>query len=199
MSGVTVLVLAAGNARRFGANKLLQPLGDEALLRHALSAANGVFPGRVTLVTGEDADRVAAAAGDLTASVVFNPDYVSGIGTSIAAGARACHTESDALVVMLADQPLITADHLRSLAAHWNGRPEGIVASAYSGTLGPPALFGKEHFDALSSLSGDRGARAVIEANAQSVVAVAFEPASIDIDTPADLEAVARRLSTSQK
>ncbi len=199
MSDVTALVLAAGSARRFGANKLLQTLGDEALLRHSLLAANEAFAGRVTLVTGEDADRVANAAFDLADRVVFNPDYAAGIGTSIAAGARACCGVSDALVVMLADQPLITAGHLRALVTQWDGKPERIVASGYAGTLGPPALFGRDYFDALGSLTGDRGAKAVIEANAQSVVTLAFEPASIDIDSPADLAAVARRLSTSQK
>ena len=199
MSGVAVLVLAAGSARRFGANKLLQPLGDETLLKHALLAANDAFAARVTLITGEDAERVSSAAADLVKSVVFNPDYEAGIGTSIAAGARACRSDSDALVIVLADQPLITANHLRSLATRWDGRPERIVASAYSGTVGPPALFGSRYFDALSSLAGDRGARAVIEANSQSVVTVDFELASIDIDTPADLAAVASRLSTSQK
>ena len=196
---VFALVLAAGSAGRFGANKLLQSLGDGPLLKRALLAANAAFGGRVVLVTGPDATRVSDAAAGLTDRVVLNPDYAAGIGTSIATGVRACRADSDAIVVMLADQPLVTADHLHALEDEWGGKPGRIVASAYAGTNGPPALFGSTHFDALSLLSGDRGARAVVETNAQAVVTVAFEPASIDIDTPSDLEAVASRLSRSQK
>ena len=196
---VVALVLAAGSASRFGANKLLQPVGDVPLLKRALLAADSAYNGRVVLVTGKDASRVADAAAGLADRIIRNPDYEAGIGTSIAAGVRACRADSDAIVVMLADQPLITADHLHALEDEWGGRPGSIVASAYAGTNGPPALFGSDHFDALSELSGDRGAKAILEANAQAVVTVAFEPASIDIDTPSDLAAVASRLSRSQK
>ncbi len=196
---VAAAILAAGSARRFGTNKLLQPLAGAPLLRRSLRAAKDAFADRVILVTGRDADHVAQAAAGFADRVVFNPDYLAGIGTSIAAAARTCRGYADALVVMLADQPLITADHLRTLAIRWGGRPDRIVASAYSDRVGAPALFGGGHFEALSRLAGDQGARAIIEANDQAVVTIAFEPASLDIDTPADLEAAARRLSTSQK
>ena len=196
---VSAAILAAGNARRFGTNKLLEPLGGAPLLRRALLAANDAFADRVILVTGRDADHVVQAAAGLADRVVFNPDFLDGIGTSIAAAARACRGRADALVVMLADQPLVTADHLRTLAIQWDGQPDRIVASAYADNVGAPALFGVDFFEALSRLAGDQGARAIIEANDQAVVTVAFEPASLDIDTPADLEAAARRLSTSQK
>lgn len=196
---VAAAVLAAGKARRFGANKLLQPLAGIPLLRHALLAASAAFKGQVVLVTGPEADRVTDAAADLVDRVVFNPDYADGIGTSIAAAASAQGQDADALVILLADQPLVSADHLRRVAARWDGRLDRIVASAYAQTAGPPALFGSDYFAALSRLTGDRGARTVIEANAQSVTTVEFDAASIDIDTPADLAAVERRLSKSEK
>lgn len=151
------------------------------------------------LITGQDNDDVAAAGADLADAVVFNPDFADGIGTSIAAGARTCRTDVDALAVILADQPLVDANHLRKLADCWDGVPDRIVATAYAGTFGPPVIFGRDYFDELGRLAGDRGARAIVEAHGESVVSVEFAPASIDIDLPEDLAEAARRLSTSQK
>jgi molybdenum cofactor cytidylyltransferase len=87
----------------------------------------------------------------------------------------------------LADQPLVTAEHLRQLIDSWSGLENEIVATAYSGTQGPPVLFPRDTFDALRSLTGDRGARTILDDSRFSLKTVQFEPAAIDIDTPADL------------
>lgn len=185
-------VLAAGKSERFGASKLLQPLHGRPLIASALTTAQAAVPGNVILVTGHDASAVADASDGLADEVVFNGDYESGIGTSIALAARTCRDAADALVIMLADQPLITPSHIEALVEHLDGRPDRIVATAYSGTLGAPTLFGRNFFDALARLEGDCGAKPVLLENDQVVDAVEFEPASIDIDTPADLSAAAR-------
>lgn len=185
---ICIAVLAAGQARRFGASKLLQLHDDRPLLHAALGAATAAFPGNVCLVTGHDAAAIAKAASSFGCQQLVNPKFASGMGSSIAAAAKHCAPVADALIIALADQPLITATHLATLASTWNGNSEQIVATEFSGSLGPPVLFGGDYFERLAGLQGDQGARALLRSNAQAVVAVTFEPASIDIDTPADLD-----------
>ncbi len=190
---ICAAVLAAGKSERYGASKLLQTLHGRPLLTHALAAAQSAFPGNVILITGHEAASVEDASGGLADQVVLNGDFESGIGTSIAVAAAACRDTVDALIIMLADQPMITASHLGALADHWGGRPDRIVATAYSKTVGVPALFGSKFLNDLAQLDGDHGAKSVLLANDQAVDVIEFEPASIDIDPPGDLLSAARR------
>ena len=189
-TNICIAVLAAGQARRFGASKLLQPHDDRPLLHHALAAATDALPGNVYLVTGHDAPTIAKSSSGFGYRQIFNPDFESGIGTSIAAAANHCADVADALIIALADQPKVNASHLTMLASTWSGDSEQIVATEFSGTTGPPVLFGSAYFAELAKLDGDQGAKEVLRSNAQAVVAVRFEAASIDIDTPADLDAL---------
>ena len=200
-AGVSIhaAVLAAGKSGRFGKPKLLEILDGRPVLNYALSVARECFPDNVLLVTGTDADLVESAGAVLADRIVFNPDHESGMGSSIATAAKACAGAADALIVMLADQPMITAAHLRELADRWQGKASRIVASSYSGTVGPPVLFGRDFLGELAGLRGETGAKEILIAHDRAVVEVAFEPASIDIDTPADLAAAANLRSRSQK
>ena len=97
---------------------------------------------------------------------------------------------ADAILLMLADLPLITTEHLENLVTAWAQAPTSIIASAFEDTLGPPIVFPKTDFDALLELSGDRGARPVIDANRDRVQAIACEEAAFDIDRPEDLAGI---------
>jgi molybdenum cofactor cytidylyltransferase len=196
---IHVAVLAAGKSERFGKPKLLEILDGRPVLTYALSVAQEYSPGNVLLVTGKDADLVESAGAVLADRIVFNPDHESGMGSSIAAAAKACAGAADALIVMLADQPMITVAHLRDLADRWQGKTGRIVASSYSGTVGPPVLFGREFLGELAELRGETGAKEILIAHRPAVVGLSFEPASIDIDTPADLATAANLRSRSQK
>lgn len=181
------IVLAAGQARRFGATKLLAQVDGTSLLGHALSAAQSACPGNVCLVVGHraaDILREAPARADIIAE---NADYHDGIGSSIACGVRACRASADAVVVMLADQPTINARHVRALIDAWSGKADEIVVSTHAGTQAPPTLFGKGVFEELSTLSGDHGARRVMQSDAYAIRTVAFAEPVIDIDTEDDL------------
>jgi len=187
---ICIAVLAAGKSARFGAPKLTESWQGQPLLLHALRAAATAFPDDVYLVTGQDTELIGAASDGLANVELFNPDFASGIGSSIACAATACRETADALVIALADQPLITAAHLRSLVTQWAGRRDRIVATEFSEIAGPPVLFGRDFLEDLCQLRDDRGAKSVLHANSQFVEAVRFEPAAIDIDTPDDLDAL---------
>jgi molybdenum cofactor cytidylyltransferase len=192
-SNIYCVVLAAGESRRYGRTKLLEAYRGKPLLRHALEAAQIACPGRVCLVTGTDADAIHHAAGGLADTVVHNPAFKSGISSSIRSGVGACGEHADALLIVLADQPLVTAGHLSTLIETWESETSKIVVSAYSETIGPPVLFGRSYFGQLSELSGDSGAKSVLREHRASLRPVSFEPAAIDIDTPEDLQELPTR------
>ena len=184
---IHVCILAAGTSSRFGATKLVQTLRGKPLLQHALIAANGSCPNRVNLVIGHDPEAVLAASGDLADQIIVNSDYRSGLGTSIAAGVRSCRARADAILILLADQPLITERHLKTLIEQWSGAENEIVVSCFDATSGPPILFPSGAFDALSRLTGDQGAKSVLT-NGDFVVRSVKNPAAgVDVDTPDSL------------
>jgi molybdenum cofactor cytidylyltransferase len=187
------VVLAAGQSRRYGSSKLLDELHGTPLLRHALAAAQEACPGNVVLVTGHASESITASAAGLADQVVLNAEHRSGIGSSIAKGVSHLFGEAAAVIIILADQPLITAAHIGEIVQKWGSDPDAIVATRFSGTEGPPVLFGQRYFGQLSKLAGDAGAKHVLQSHPSAVRTVEFEPAAIDIDKPSDLEALLRR------
>ena len=111
------------------------------------------------------------------------------MGASIACGVRAVREAASAILILLADQPLITKEHIHALIEAWSGAENEIVATSFSNTQGPPVLFGSACFDALCDLKGDTGAKALFEDRRFTLSAIPFEPAAIDIDTPEQLKA----------
>ena len=188
---VCIVMLAAGRSERFGTAKLLAKYHGKPLLHHALSAAQGTCPGNVCLVVGHDAHEVGDSAAGLADHVITNEDYATGMGSSIACGVRACREQSDAILIMLADQPLVSSSHLAELVNRWTGKQNEIIASRFSGTSGPPVLFASALFDQLEDLHGVVGAREILRRSSSILRTVEFEAAAIDIDTPEDLEALA--------
>ena len=150
------------------------------------------------LVTGHEADAIEAVSSTRADMIVRNPDHALGIGTSIAAAARACPADADAIVIALGDQPLVTADHYRALISAWDRAGGGIVATAFAETLGPPVLFGRQYLPALAELRDDSGAKRILTEHREQVVTVDFPPAAVDIDTPDDLEGLCQAASSEQ-
>lgn len=190
---ILAAVLAAGQSSRFESTKLTARLQGVPLVRRLATTASEVFGSKVVTVLGHDRELVFEALDSESGFVVVNERYKSGLGSSIAAAARTCRRVADALVVLLADQPFVTAEHLQTLIDTWSGADDEIVASSYAGTQGPPALFPSGAFEALCSLRGDKGAHELFYDERFRLSTVRFEPAAIDIDTPADLAAAKAR------
>lgn len=184
---IIAAVLAAGSGSRFGGGKLLREYRGTPLVLKAVRLAETVCGPRTLLVTGSEWQRVFEACAPLPGFLVHNEDWPSGLGSSIAAAARVVSGRADALLLLLADQPLVTAEHLRALVSTWHGSPRHIAATAFAGVTGPPALFPARYFPALATLSGDQGARPVLTAAGTDVRTVVFEPAAVDVDRVEDL------------
>lgn len=181
------LVLAAGGSSRFGAVKQLALYAGAPLVTRAVRLAEVVCGPRSVLVTGYQWRDVVDACRPLQGFFVNNIDWRSGMGGSIASGVKSVREAADAVLLMLADQPLVTVDHLRRLVTAWE-ESNSIVATSFAGTQGPPVIFPGSSIADLAALTGDQGARAVFRKAKGRVHCVAFEAAAIDVDAPGDLE-----------
>ncbi|MCK2220824.1 nucleotidyltransferase family protein [Actinomadura sp. ATCC 31491] len=177
------LLLAAGRGARFGTPKALVEYAGESLLDRGvrLLAEGGCDP--VVVVLG------AADAPVRGALAVRNPDWATGMGSSLRAGLAALPGQATAVVVALVDQPLIRPGAVRALIA----ARAGLAVATYAGRRRNPVLIAREHFAEVARLAtGDVGARAFIAAHPELVTEVPCDghgdPA--DIDTPADLAAL---------
>lgn len=181
------VVLAAGESRRFGETKQLVEFDGAPLVRAAADLARRVFGTHSLLVVGHEAEAVAHAAGGGCEFVLVNDHYRDGLGSSIALAASALAPVADAIVFLLADQPLVEAGHVQRLVASWSGRPRHALATDYGDGRGPPVLIPKGLFDELEALDGDHGAHAVLGSAGVELDLVSSAAAGFDVDTPADL------------
>ncbi len=182
------IVLAAGESKRFGSVKQLATLGSETLVCRAARVARACCHRNTAIVVGHRAWDVLSAAGGQCQFALVNDRHAQGIGTSIALAATAFANLADALVLLLADQPLVRVQHLERLIAAWSGDDTHIVTSRYRHTTGPPVLLPRGSFASLRELKGDSGAKALLGDDRFSVTELPLEEAALDIDTPADLE-----------
>jgi molybdenum cofactor cytidylyltransferase len=189
VSRVAAIVLAAGEASRYGGQKLLAPLRGKPLLQHALDAANASRLEPVVVVLGADADKITRAIDVGRARIVRNAEYASGQASSLRAGVHAVE-DADAVIVLLGDQPLVTAALLDALVARQRETGAAAVICAQDGRRSPPTLLGAEFFPLIDALRGDVGAREIL-ARRSDVVTLDVAPAIArldDIDTRADLD-----------
>jgi molybdenum cofactor cytidylyltransferase len=195
---IGAVILAAGASSRMGAPKQLLEYGGLTLVRRAALAAQEAGCSPVVVVTGAHAEQLEKELRGLNLREANNPEWESGMDSSIRAGIQAVVKANDkvtALVLMLCDQPFVTSDVLSGLiTAHREGGGE-IVASSYGGTIGVPALFGKAFFAELVRLESGAGAKQVIQRHLTQVHLLPFPQGEIDLDTPADF---ARLLSSSK-
>ena len=187
---ITGIVLAAGEGRRFGATKQLTSVDGKPLAQHAIDALAGAGVDELLVVTGHDADAVEAA---LTlpgvGRFVRNRAYRDGQATSLAAAFHEVGDESEAAVVLMADQPGITADDVRALVARFRETRRQIVRLRFVDGPGP-ALLSREIYAEAGHLHGDVGARVLIASHPEWVQEVEVaRSAPVDIDTLGDLPA----------
>ena len=186
-----IVLLAAGEGSRFGGAKQLASIGGEPMVRRvARILLETHLP--LFVVTGAHAAEVEAVLVDLPLDLVGCERWSLGMGDSLATGVRAvvgAFPLASAVLVCLADQPLLTAAQLRAMLERHQAMPERIVATQHAGIQGPPVLFPSDCFAALAALSGPHGARTLLRQEAARVEVFA-SPAWVDVDTLQDLEQV---------
>lgn len=172
------IVLAAGKASRFGSPKQLLQIDGETLIDRACRTASEAGYNPVLRLLGAHAENIEARPCPTGIETFVHTGWAEGMGSSLAAGVshllELC-PELDAVFVLLADQPMITASLLKSMETE-------LRTASVVWCHGPPALFARKHFEALQSLQGDRGAKAIV-GNHQAAV-LPFPGAVWDIDSP---------------
>jgi molybdenum cofactor cytidylyltransferase len=192
---VSAVVLAAGESKRMGKKKEVLPVAGEPMVGvvvRKLLSADAID--EVIVVLGHRADEVGAALSgiaDERIEFVGNRRYAEGMGTSLALGASACSWGTDAVIVVLADAPFFRVEDVDALvAAHEKGAR--IAVPVFAGRRGHPVLFDGKYRERLEALSGDTGARSILESEKSAVVEVELgdDGFLVDIDDGDDYEAV---------
>jgi CTP:molybdopterin cytidylyltransferase MocA len=176
------LLLAAGAGRRYGMPKALVRRDGRLLVERAAATLHDGGCAPVVVVLGAAAERVRAATS--LRHVVVNPDWATGMGSSLRAGLAAlAATDAEAAVVLLVDQPGITAAAVRRLAAL--SAPDALAMAGYAGRRGHPVLLGRDHWAGVAALAtGDVGARPYLSAHPVRIVPCADVADDRDVDTP---------------
>ncbi len=188
---ICTILLAAGESSRMGKPKQLLPVGGIPLLRHMANVARVSTPGSVVVVLGANEPAHRKALDDTPVEIVTNHFWKNGMGSSIKTGLQyviKSHPDATAILIMVCDQPKLTADHLRHLVETYAISQKKITASGYDQTVGVPAVFGRAFFSNLLMLKDDQGAKKIIEQFADQVTTVSFPEGSIDLDTPDDYD-----------
>ncbi len=183
---MAAVVLAAGASSRLGRAKQLLNFGGKRLVRHVVDAAATAACSPIVVVVGAQAGSVLEALAGSQANAVENPEWREGIASSLRRGILALPEQVDAAIVLLCDQPAVSPALLRSLVTTQRNTGKAIVACRWNGVVGPPVLFLRERFPALLALSGDVGARSVLESEGDGVALVEFPDGAFDVDTPED-------------
>ena len=194
MVEVAALVLAAGRASRYRAaggaepTKLVALYRGEPLVRWAVEAALASQARPVLVVTGHARAEVEAALAGFSVRFVHNPDFADGLSTSLRAGLAALSDEVAGAVVLLGDMPEASATVIDALIASFAAAPDAQAAvPVWEGQRGNPALLGRALFAAAAKLTGDEGARRLLEAARLVNVPVSERGVGRDVDTPGDL------------
>jgi len=181
------IVLAAGLSRRMGRPKVLLPLDGQPVVRHVVQTLIAACLEPIIVVAGTEHLAIGAALSGLATTLALNPHPESGQASSIRVGIAALPRTTAAAVVALGDQPLVPPEVIKGLLAARERTGKAIVAPRYRDGLGNPVLFARETFAEIEQLSGDRGARSVIERDPSRVAIVDFDLAMPqDVDTPED-------------
>ena len=188
-SRLGIVILAAGEARRFGACKQLALFHKKPLLQHVIDAALPLRPTRLVVMTGKYHEAIAAAndEGVVTgAELIHNPDWSSGMSSSIRLGCELLSDDCDQLLVLLADQVLVSTSELETLIAR--AVDGGSACAGFSETVGPPAVFSRAWYPDLLTLNAENGAKKLLNDPAKQVAIVPMKSAGWDIDSKDDLE-----------
>jgi molybdenum cofactor cytidylyltransferase len=193
---VTGLVLGAGGSTRLGRPKQLLPYGEGTLLGHVAGIARACGFDQTIVAIGGSAADVRAGVDLAGAEVVVNDAYGAGCSSSIAAALAAVDPRCDVMVLMLGDQPGVTAETVQAVLAGRGNAP--LAVCRYDDGDGHPIAFARSVFADLADLHGDKGVWRLLDRRAAEVARVRIAgPVPRDVDTPEDYQAVLDELTAA--
>ena len=200
---ISAVILAAGESRRMGKqNKLLLPIGGEALLVKLVASVCASDVGQVLVVIGHEAEKIRRELNEFPLNFVYNPNFSEGMTTSIKSGVKEVSADCDGLLICLADMPLInTSDINQLIHAYVQNRIKEkrlIVVPVFQGQRGNPVLFSSEFRNDILEYQMESGCRGVIMNYPESVKEIKMDNNNmlLDVDTLEDYQRVSKSFFT---
>jgi molybdenum cofactor cytidylyltransferase len=187
---VSAIILAAGEAKRMGKLKQLLPLGQSTILEKTIENVVSSRVNETIVVLGYQAEKIIPKINSAPVKIIVNPLYQDGMSTSIITGLMAVGAETDAIMLILADQPFIDSQVINHMLDEYKSHNKGIVVPVHRGQRGHPVIISLRYKSELLNLKGDIGAREVIPRHSEDVHEVKFGSPGItvDIDTEEDYD-----------
>jgi molybdenum cofactor cytidylyltransferase len=190
---VTAIILAAGRSSRMRSHKLLLPFRGRPIVNWVLAAACASQADPIIIVLGHEAEEVhAALRAERWFLAIHNPWYMDGMSTSLKIGLAATPRDMDGAIILLGDQPLVTAEIINAMFAESAREPDAMIAASYQGRRGNPVLFPRQYFGELEAITGDEGGRSVLARYPERVRLLEIDDAlaGFDVDTPEEYQAL---------
>jgi len=187
---ISAILLAAGQSKRMGEPKQLMPFRQSTIVEQAIDNLLGSAVNEVIVVVGYRAEDVIKAIAAKPIKLAVNPDYEHGMSTSIIVGLKRLHSEVEAVMLALGDQPLVNSQTINRLIDEFRDHDKGIAIPTYQGRRGHPIIFAIKYKEQLLKLKGDVGGRQIIKDHPNDVLEVAVNAESIiaDFDTRSDYQ-----------
>jgi len=184
-----IIILASGNSSRLGHPKQLLKYKNQTLLRHAANTALATGMRPVLVVLGADRETFKDELSGTEVNIVVNNEWNEGMASSIRSGIKELQDNFpsvDGAIIMVCDQPFVHKDLLIQLLETQKKSGKPVVAAYYEGVKGTPVLFHHRWFPELMALTGDKGARKILEKNPLLIETIPFPEGKLDIDTESD-------------
>lgn len=194
---IKAVILAAGKSERFGRNKLLEPIDGKPIIRWIVESTLNSEVDEVIVVLGFEADKVGRVIEDLPCKKIINPNYESGMSSSVKFGVRNVMEFSEAILIIPGDCPLINKNSINMVIKKYMEVKASIIVATYKGMKGHPILIDKSLFQEIMEISEEKmGLKEVVKKHQEKVLYVETgDPGVIlDIDNQEDLEIALRIL-----
>lgn len=189
MQTYSIILLAAGPSDRLGRPKQLLPYKESTLLEHLIDQAKNSLAKSIVVVLGANEREIKDAINSDHINISLNDEWKEGVASSIRYGIAVVQNitpETDAVILMVCDQPYVTSKLLNELIKQYEKTGKPIVTSACNNEICPPALFHQSMIPELMQLTGDNGAANIIKIHKGNTLTVPFPKGKIDINTLAD-------------
>jgi len=185
---ICAIVLAAGESRRMGCQKLLLPFGSKTVIGHVVHELLRSDLDAVYVVVGHEGNRISEELFRNLVTVVTNPDYKLGMLSSVRCGLQAVSQHCDKVLVALGDQPAITSELVNEMVQSFSTADKGILVPVYHGERGHPILFSTRYRDEIMTSFDDSGLRGLLQSHPDDIfeLTVSIPTVLSDIDSPED-------------
>ena len=193
-----VIIIAAGESSRLGTPKQLLLVEGDTLLNRLIKMVQSAVDFPIYLVLGAYSNKIKVQLPNVDLTIIENKDWQQGMGSSIRAGVQAIVDSAikyDGVLILVCDQPYISASSIQNLIALQAEKKSAIAASFYADVAGTPALFHESVFPDLLALQGDQGAKRLIQEGKYNLAKLLFEKGALDIDTQEDYQQLLKEVS----